>query len=63
MYGPLGLAQRHRTSKKMDFVSYDSQNVSYWVLITDKIHLFNLSVKVWDQGTVFLLPLSSMITT
>jgi hypothetical protein len=27
----------------MDFVSYDSQNVSSWVLITDLIHKFGLS--------------------
>ncbi len=27
----------------MDFVSYDSQNISSWVLITDQIHKFGLS--------------------
>jgi hypothetical protein len=35
--------------KLIDFVSYDSQNISSCVLITDLIHKFCLSVKAPQQ--------------
>jgi hypothetical protein len=42
-------------SKLMDFVSYDSQNVSSWVLITDQIDEFGLSVKAPLPWFIFLM--------